>query len=221
VRVTGIENVPSGRALLIANHSGQLPIDGALVAGALFFEGDPPRVARSMVEKWSQTLPGVSTFFSRCGQVVGVPENAERLLEMGEPLLVFPEGTRGISKPFTLRYRLQEFGLGFMRLALATKTPIVPIAVVGGEEQYINVGNLESVAKALRMPVFPIVPQWFIPGAQMPLPTKYHIYFGEPLHMTGDPDDEDAAIGDKVDVVRATVQSMVNRGLKERKSLFW
>ncbi|MBI5536379.1 MAG: acyltransferase family protein [Deltaproteobacteria bacterium] len=221
VETHGIDNVPEGRALLIANHSGQIPIDAGLILSAMFYDANPPRMLRSMVEKWSQTLPVVSTFFARCGQVVGVPENATRLLEMGEALLVFPEGTRGISKPFSERYRLQDFGLGFMRLALETRTPIVPIAVVGAEEQYINLGNVQSLARALKMPVFPIVPQWMIPGLQMPLPTRYRIYFGDPLEFKGDPDDEDAVMEEKVEVVRATIQAMINRGLKQRKGLFW
>jgi 1-acyl-sn-glycerol-3-phosphate acyltransferase len=218
--VHGIHHVPKGRVLLIANHSGQVPIDGAIIGSALFFDAEPPRVIRAMVEKWSQTLPFVSTFFSRVGQVVGVPENARRLLEMEEALLVFPEGTRGISKPFTRRYQLEDFGLGFMRLAIDTQTPIVPVAVVGAEEQYINLGNLRWAARALDMPVFPVVPQWLIPGAQLPLPTKYHIHFGEPMRFEGDSDEEDAIIEEKVWIVKQTIQSMVNRGLRERKGVF-
>jgi len=221
VKSYGLGNVPPGRVLLIANHSGQLPIDGGLILASMFFDAEPPRFLRSMVEKWSQTLPVVSTFFARCGQVVGVPENAERLLAMGEPLLVFPEGTRGINKPFRERYRLQEFGLGFMRLALQTDTPIVPVAVIGAEEQYINFGNISALARAFKMPSFPIIPQWFIPGLQLPLPSRYRIWFGEPVYMSGDPDDDDAVIGEKVDVVRTTIQSMLNRGLKERAGVFW
>ena len=107
VQSYGIENVPKGGVVLVANHSGQLPIDGALILAAMFLDADPPRILRSMVEKWAQTLPGISTLFARCGQVVGVPENARRLLEMGEALLVFPEGVRGISKPFYQRYQLR------------------------------------------------------------------------------------------------------------------
>ncbi|HQF25420.1 MAG TPA: lysophospholipid acyltransferase family protein, partial [Polyangiaceae bacterium] len=214
VDASGLENVPAGRVLLIANHSGQLPIDAALVAASMFFDAEPPRVVRSMVDKWTQTLPGVCTLFARCGQVVGVPENAKKLLDSEEALLVFPEGTTGISKPFSERYRLKDFGLGFMRLALETRTPIVPIAVLGAEEQYINVGNLETLAKALRMPVFPIIPQWLLPGGLLPLPTKYRIRFGQPLMMTGDPDDEDAVIEPKVEIVRSAIQSMLNRGIK-------
>lgn len=219
--VRGLENIPVGRVLLISNHSGQLPIDGAMIGASLFFDGEPPRIIRSMVEKWTQTLPFVSVFFQRVGQVVGVPENARRLLHNGEAVLVFPEGARGISKPFSQRYRLTEFGLGFLRLALETNTPIVPVAVVGAEEQYINIANIASLAKLVGMPTFPLVPQWFIPGLQLPLPTRYRIYFGKPILFDGDPDDDDAVIEEKVWVVKTTIQEMINQGLKERKSLFF
>ncbi|MFO0680109.1 MAG: lysophospholipid acyltransferase family protein [Polyangiaceae bacterium] len=219
--VFGADNVPNGRVLLIANHSGQVPIDGALIAASLFMDAEPPRVVRAMVEKWTQTLPFVSTFFSRVGQVVGVPENARRLLEQGEALLVFPEGARGIAKTIDRRYQLEPFGPGFMRLAIETNTPIVPVAVIGGEEQYVSVANLRGVARLFRVPAFPIMPQIFVPGGQLPLPTKYRIYFGKPLSFKGDPDDDDAIIDEKVATVKAAVQSMVNRGVKERKNIFW
>jgi 1-acyl-sn-glycerol-3-phosphate acyltransferase len=210
--VFGIENIPSGRALLISNHSGQIPLDG--------MDAEPPRVVRAMVEKWSQTLPFVSVLFARTGQVVGVPENCRLLLNREELILAFPEGVRGINKPFSRRYQLEEFGHGFMRLAIETETPIVPIAVIGAEEQFINVGNLGWAAKALGIPSFPIVPQWLLPGGLLPLPTKYRVYFGEPLHFEGDPDDDDTALEQKVWLVRQTIQSMINRGLKERTGVF-
>jgi 1-acyl-sn-glycerol-3-phosphate acyltransferase len=219
--VTGIENLPKGRVLIVANHAGQIPLDGIIIAVSVFLEGNPPRVVRAMVEKWSQTLPFVSTFFAKCGQVVGVPENATRLLQSGEAVLVFPEGTRGLAKTFAHRYELTDFGLGFMRLALETDTPIVPLAVIGAEEQYISVANLRSVAKALHLPSFPVIPQLFIPGGQLPLPTRYRLHFGEPLYFRGDPDDDDTVIEEKVWVVKATIQSMLNKGLMERKSLFF
>ena len=219
--VHGIENVPAGRVLLVANHSGQLPIDGALLGAAMFMDAEPPRIIRAMVEKWAVSLPFVSLAFTRVGQVVGVPENAKRLLSQGEALLVFPEGARGIAKTFDRRYKLAEFGLGFMRLAIETDTPVVPIAVIGGEEQYISVANLESLAKLLHVPAFPIIPQLFLPGGQLPLPTKYRIWFGEPMRFTGDPDDDDSVMDEKVWVVKQTIQSMLNRGLKERKHVFW
>jgi 1-acyl-sn-glycerol-3-phosphate acyltransferase len=219
--VSGTSNVPEGRVLLIANHSGQVPIDGVLIGASMFMDAEPPRFIRAMVEKWTQTLPFVSLLFSRVGQVVGVPENAQRLLEREEALLVFPEGARGISKTFDKRYQLTDFGLGFMRLAIETGTPIVPISVVGGEEQYVSVANLGGVAKMLGVPAFPVIPQLLVPGGQLPLPTKYRITFGEPMRFQGDPDDDDAVMEEKVWLVRATIQSMVNRSVKARKHVFW
>jgi 1-acyl-sn-glycerol-3-phosphate acyltransferase len=219
--VHGIESVPEGRILLVANHSGQVPIDGALIGAAMFMDAEPPRIVRAMVEKWAVSLPFVSLLFARVGQVVGVQENAKRLLDQGEALLVFPEGAKGISKTFDKRYKLSEFGLGFMRLAIETGTPIVPVAVVGAEEQYISIANVETLARLLRMPAFPIIPQLFLPGGQLPLPTKYRIWFGEPMRFSGDADDDDAVIDEKVWLVKQTIQSMLNRGLKERAHIFW
>lgn len=215
-----IDRLPHGRVLLVSNHSGQIPIDGMMIGASLFLEADPPRIMRSMVEKWTQTLPFVSTVYARLGQVVGVPENARRLLEQGEAILSFPEGVKGISKSFAERYKLADFGLGFLRLALETRTPVVPVAVVGAEEQYISLGNLPSVAKLLRMPSFPLVPQFLIPGMQMPLPVKYRIYYGEPMSFEGDPDDDDAVIEEKVLRVRAEVAKMLEKGLAERPGVF-
>jgi 1-acyl-sn-glycerol-3-phosphate acyltransferase len=217
----GAHHVPPGRVLLVANHSGQVPIDGAMIGAAMFMDVEPPRFLRAMVEKWSQTLPFVSLLFSRVGQVVGVPENARRLLERDEALLVFPEGARGISKTFEHRYQLTDFGLGFMRLAMETRTPILPVAVIGAEEQYPSIANVETLAKILRMPAFPVIPQLLLPGGFLPLPTRYRIHFGEPMRFDGDPDEDDSAIEERVWLVKATIQSMLNRGLKERSSIFW
>lgn len=219
--VFGIQNVPSGRAILIANHSGQLPIDAAIIGSAMFLDATPARVTRAMVDKWTATLPFVSTFFNRVGQVVGLPENARRLLAMDELLLIFPEGTRGVSKPFARRYELEEFGHGFMRLAMETQTPIVPVAVVGAEEQYISLGNLTWAARALNLPVFPLVPQMFVPGGQLPLPTKYRLYFGEPMRFFGDPEDDDRVVADKVWLVRKAITHLLSEGLKARRSVFF
>lgn len=216
----GLDNIPEGRGLLVANHSGQIPIDGAILGSSLFLDMNPPRVGRAMIEKWAVSLPFASTFFNKVGQVVGVPENARRLLEMEELLIVFPEGVRGIAKPFSKRYQLQDFGTGFMRLAIETNTPIIPVAIVGAEEQYVNLGNLEWAAKALGIPAFPMVPQVLVPGGQLPLPMKYRIYFGEPLRFRGDPHDEETVIADKAWLVKQTIQDMLNRALVDRKDLF-
>jgi 1-acyl-sn-glycerol-3-phosphate acyltransferase len=219
VEAHGVEKVPSGRVLLVSNHSGQLPFDGIGIGGAMLFEHDPPRVIRAMVEKYVQTLPFLSYVFARWGQITGTPENCKRLLEDEEAILVFPEGAKGISKPFTQRYQLQEFGLGFMRLALETHTPIVPIAVIGAEEQAPAV-NLKPLARLLGAPSFPIIPAPpFFPI--LPYPVKYRIYFGDPLKFEGDPDDEDEVLEDKVRHVRNEIQSMIRFGRKERKLIFW
>lgn len=216
-----VENLPStGPVLIAANHSGQLPLDGIMIAMAMVLDNETPRFPRAMVERFIQRLPFLSVWFPRVGQVMGSPENAERLLRSGEALVVFPEGVRGVSKTFDQRYKLAPFGQGFMRLALATQAPIVPVAVIGAEEQYPSVSNLKGLAKILGMPAVPLMPQLLF-GMLAPLPTKYRLYFGEPMYFTGDPDDDDAAIEEKVWRVRATIQSMVNRGLRERKAIFW
>jgi 1-acyl-sn-glycerol-3-phosphate acyltransferase len=218
--VHGIENIPDGRVLLVSNHGGQIPLDGIVIACAMMLDAKKPRFVRSMVERFISTLPFLSVWFPRVGQVLGSPENARRLLQAGEALLIFPEGVKGISKTFDARYKLAPFGPGFMRLALETDAPIVPVAVIGAEEQYPSVAELKKLAGLLGLPSMPIIPQLFV-GMLLPLPTKYRVYFGEPLRFTGDPDDEDAVIDEKVWVVQATVQSMVNRALRERRAIFW
>ncbi len=218
VEVNGIEAVPAeGRVLLVANHSGQLPFDAAMIEVALLFEKDPPRAARALVDTWVPTLPFVSTYMARCGQIVGTPENCRRLLAAGEALLVFPEGTRGLGRPFRERYRLRDFGLGFMRMALENDAPVVPIGVVGAEEQAPSLTDLKPVARLLGFPYLPLTPT-IVP---LPLPTRYHVYFGEPMTFHGSPDDEDAVLQAKVGEVRAAVQALLERGLRERKHVFW
>ena len=216
----GIENVPaSGRVILVANHSGQLPFDGLVIGSACFLEPPQPRLVRAMVEFFVPTVPFASYLFSRWGQITGTPENCRRLLGAEEAVLVFPEGARGISKPFSKRYQLAEFGKGFLRLALETGAPIVPVAVIGAEEQAPAV-NLKPLARLLGMPSFPVVPYPpFI--APLPLPVKYRLYFGEAMTFTGDPDDDDEVLDEKVKTVRNRIQSMIHVGLREREHVFW
>jgi 1-acyl-sn-glycerol-3-phosphate acyltransferase len=217
VETHGIEKVPKGRVLLVSNHSGQLPMDGAMIGVAMLTEANPARAIRSMVEKWVAALPYVSTFMARVGQIVGTPENCRRLLNADEAILVFPEGVRGITKLWPQRYQLQEFGLGFMRLALETNTPIMPVAVVGAEEQAPAFLDVKPVAKLLGFPAFPITAT----GVPIPLPTKYRLYFGDPLFFTGRADDEDAELDKKVRVVKGAIQGMLDQGRKDRKHVFW
>lgn len=216
----GIENIPAtGRVLFVANHSGQLPFDGLVIGAATFLEPKTPRLVRSMVEYFVPNLPFASYLFARWGQITGTPENCRRLLAAEEAVLVFPEGARGVSKPFSKRYQLAEFGRGFMRLALEMQAPIVPIAVIGAEEQAPAI-NVRPIARMLNLPAFPVVPYPpFV--AALPLPVKYRLYFGEPMVFTGDPDDDDDVLDEKVKQVRHHIQSMIHVGLREREHVFW
>jgi 1-acyl-sn-glycerol-3-phosphate acyltransferase len=218
VEVRGMDQVPTdGRVLLIANHSGQLPFDAAMLGVSLLIDLDPPRFARALVEKWVPTLPFVSSFYARLGQVVGTPENCRRLLAADEAIMVFPEGVRGLNKPWRERYRLQDFGLGFMRLALEADAPIVPIGIVGAEEQAPALFDLKPLARLLAMPALPVTPT-VLP---LPLPTRYRIHFGAPLRFSGSPDDEDAVLEAKVAQVKAAVQKLLDDGVRQREHVFW
>jgi 1-acyl-sn-glycerol-3-phosphate acyltransferase len=218
VQLYGVEQVPAeGRVVIVANHSGQLPFDAAMIEVALLIDKDPPRVARALVEKWVPTLPFVSTFMARCGQIVGTPENCRRLLAADEAILVFPEGVRGLNKPFSERYRLRPFGPGFMRLALESGAPIVPVGVVGAEEQAPALFDLTFLARLLAFPAFPITPT-ILP---FPLPSRYHIHFGAPIRFAGSPDEDDAELERKATEVQGAVRALVERGLALRKSVFF
>lgn len=218
VELHGIDRVPAeGRVVLVANHSGQLPFDAAMIEVACLIEKDPPRAVRALVERWVPTLPFVSTFMARCGQIVGTQENCRRLLAADEAILVFPEGVRGLNKPFSQRYQLQKFGQGFMRLALESGAPIVPIGVVGAEEQAPALFDLKPLARLLAFPAFPITPT-ILP---FPLPSRYHIHFGEPLRFQGSADEEDEVLERKVAQVEDAVRELLARGLAERKHVYW
>jgi 1-acyl-sn-glycerol-3-phosphate acyltransferase len=223
VEAHDLNNIPDGRCILIGNHSGQLPFDAAMVGFAAFADREPPRILRSMIERFVPDTPFVSVFMARCGQILGTPENCRRLLLEDEGLIVFPEGVRGLNKTFDRRYRLQEFGQGFMRLAIETQTPIVPVAVIGAEEQAPSFFNAKAVGGLLGFPAFPITPtNPLLPLVGMlPYPVKYRLYFGPALRYTGDANDEDEVIRRKVEEVRTTLQGMIDQGLSAREHVFW
>ena len=223
VETHGIEHLPDGRVLVISNHAGQIAIDAAMIGTATILERDPPRILRGMGEYWLPTVPFLNLLMSRTGSVVGTPKNCTDLLRNEEAVVAFPEGLRGMNKLFSERYRLQRFGSGFMRLALATKSPIVPVAVVGSEEQAPSIANLTGLGRLLGLPAFPITLTWPLLGplGLLPLPVKYRIYFGKPLRFEGDPDDEDAVIARKVGRVVGTIQAMLDKGLRERAGIFF
>jgi len=218
-----IDRVPPGRVLLVANHAGQVPYDGAMLGMAMLLAAEPPRVARGMGEYFIWRLPFLSVLAARGGTMPGTPENCAALLESESCVMVFPEGARGINKPFSQRYRLEPFGLGFLRLALETGTPVVPVGIVGSEEQQPGLVDLRGPARALGLPSLPITltfPLLGPAGLLVALPVKYRIYFGKPLHFEGHPSDEDAVIEQQVDVVREAVEGLIARGRRERQGVF-
>jgi len=223
--VFGIENVPaSGRVMLIANHSGQLPLDAVMIAMAMFLEADPPRVVRSMVEYWFPTLPFIGTLFQRVGQFTGLPENALSMLKRDELILVFPEGIRGSGRLFKDRYKLKRFGTGFLRIALEARAPIVPVAVIGGEEQAPSFHDIKPLARLLGFPYFPVTPTfpWLGLLGLIPFPTRYRLHFGEPIIFSdGEPTEDDETLNARIEQIRSRLQGMIDDGLQQRKHIFW
>ncbi|HTL11331.1 MAG TPA: 1-acyl-sn-glycerol-3-phosphate acyltransferase, partial [Bdellovibrionota bacterium] len=173
-----------------------------------------------MIERWAPSLPFINTLFTRIGQVVGDPQNARDLLNNDEAVMVFPEGTRGSGKLFPKRYQLQRFGTGFVRLALETKTPIVPAAVIGCEEMYPGIYNIKPLAKLFGMPYAPVTPFFPLLGplGAIPLPTKVTIRFGEPIRFEGDPDAPDPEIQRMVNHVKDALKAEIDLGLRLRGS---
>jgi 1-acyl-sn-glycerol-3-phosphate acyltransferase len=223
VETRGIERVPAGRVLLIANHGGNtLAWDGGMLSMAMLMDAEPPRAVRGMAEYYLPTIPFFGTMMHRMGSVVGTPSNCAQLLDRGEAIMVFPEGERGFVKPYSQRYQLQRFGLGFMRLALETDTPIVPVGIVGSEEQSPGLLRSRWLGKLVGAPVAPITLTfpWLGLASFLPLPVKFRLHFGEPLHFDGDPDDEDAVIEKKVDTVKDAIRAGIAEGLAARKGWF-
>ncbi len=228
VEVTGLENVPEeGRALLVANHSGQLPFDGSMIGLAVYNEHPARRLVRTLYADWFPTLPFISATFEKLGQAMANEENGIRLLEADELVAVFPEGYKGVGKLFRDRYRLARFGRGgFVRMALRARAPIIPVAVVGAEETYISLYKSQTLAKLTGFPYFPISPTWPWLGllGLIPLPTKWYIDFGEPLAMDGySPDAADnlVLVSQLTDQTRNIVQEMIYKRLSQRRSIFF
>lgn len=223
VETHDIDRVPSGGVLLIGNHSGQFAYDGSMLSMAMLLEARPPRLCRAMAEFFFWKTPWLGILASRLGTMAGTPENCIAMLNDGECVMVFPEGARGANKPFHKRYQLQRFGLGFMRLALESNTPIVPVGIVGAEEQQPGLANFDGFGRKIGLPSFPITVSmpWFgLLGPAFALPVKYHIYFGEPIHPEGGPDDEDAVIEERVAGVKDAISALLERGLSERNGIF-
>lgn len=228
VEVEGIEHIPGeGPALIISNHSGMFPMDAAMIICSVMLEAEQPRLVRSMVDRFVPSLPFVSSLFTRVGQVVGAPGNAELMLRRGELVLIFPEGARGTGKTFDRRYRLERFSPGFVELSIMHRVPIVPTAVIGAEEQQPILYDAKPLARALGAPYFPITPTfpWLGPLGAFSLPSKYHIYYGEPIRFYEQYDesvlDDPATIHALMQQARERVQEIIREGLEKRPVPFF
>ena len=223
VTVKGAENIPNeNRAVLVANHAGILPFDGLMVVTAL--RRETGRLAWPLIEDFFYYAPVLGTFLSKIGFVRACQENAQRLLSEEELVLVFPEGIKGIVKPYRNRYRLQRFGRGgFVKLCLLTDSPVIPVAIIGSEEAHPILANLGGLAKMIKLPFFPVTPlfPWLGPFGLMPLPAKWTIIFGEAVYVNqfGPESSSDrVAVNRLAGEVKSHIQKMIDMEIGQRKS---
>jgi len=227
-KTTGVENLPTrGRCIIVANHSGTLPLDGLMLRTALRMEGAGTRDVRWLAEDFLFYLPFAGVFMNRVGAVRACQENAERLLSKDHLVAVFPEGVHGIKKLYRERYKLQRFGRGgFIRLALRMRATIVPCAIVGAEETNPLLYRLEYLAGLVGLPYIPVTPTFPLLGplGLLPAPSRWRISFGEPVsldHHGPEVADDHVLVGRLSDRVRGTIQAMLDSGVRERRSVWF
>jgi 1-acyl-sn-glycerol-3-phosphate acyltransferase len=229
VETSGMENIPDhGRALIVANHSGTLPYDGAMIMYAIRFNHPAHRDVRPMVEDFVFHFPYLGVALNRIGCVRACQENAERLLDTEQVIAVFPEGIKGIGKLYRDKYQLQRFGRGgFIKLALKKRAPIIPTAVIGAEEIYPMMAKVTWLAKYLGIPYIPVTPTfpWLGPAGALPVPSKWRIRFGEPLDLSSqygpDAHQDRILVNRLAEQVRSRIQSMVDEQLTTRRSIIF
>lgn len=227
VQATGLSNVPDvGGGLIVANHSGTVPVDALMTQVALFDDHPAHRHLRMLGADLVFRLPFVADVARKAGHTLACSADAERLLSGGELVGVWPEGYKGIGKLFSERYRLQRFGRGgFVAAALRARVPIIPTAIVGAEEIYPMIGNAAVLARLLGVPYFPITPTFPLLGplGLVPLPSRWTIEFGEPIPTDGYPEgaaDDPMLIFELTDAVRERIQHAIYRLLVQRRSVF-
>ena len=227
VQMRGLPHVPeAGPALVVANHSGTLPIDAVMLQAGLHDEHPAHRNLRLLGADLVYEIPLLGPIARKGGHTRACPANAHVLLRSGEVVGVFPEGFKGTGKPFTDRYQLQRFGRGgFAVSAIRARVPIVPCAIVGAEEIYPLLGNARPVAELLGLPYFPITPlfPWLGPIGAVPLPSKWIIEFCPPVPTSDyEPGSENdpAVIADLAGRVRGTIQRKLDDLLAERGPAF-
>ncbi|MEV8122510.1 lysophospholipid acyltransferase family protein [Streptomyces sp. NPDC085944] len=228
VEVKGVENIPAdGGALIVANHSGTLPLDGLMMQVAVHDHHPADRHLRLLAADLVFVLPVVNELARKLGHTLACAEDAERLLAQGELVGVMPEGFKGIGKPFGERYKLQRFGRGgFVSTALRQGAPIVPCSIVGAEEIYPMIGNSKTLARLLGFPYFPLTPTfpWLGPLGAVPLPTKWTIQFGEPIPTDGyapEAAEDPVLMFNLTDQVREQIQHTLYKLLVQRRSVFF
>lgn len=224
VESRGHEVIPEkDAAILAANHGGLLPFDGAMVITDLMLRADPPRLVRAILDRWAGTLPFINVFFSRVGQVVGTRDNFRELLRRRQLVLVFPEGMAGARKLAVERYVLQRFGLGFIEESLRHRAMIVPVAIVGADDQAPILYDIKPLARMLGLPVFPVTPTFPLLGplGLLPYPVKYEITYGEPFRFYEEfpPQalEDPQALRYMADQVKRRIQQMVDAAVGARR----
>ncbi|ALL78516.1 hypothetical protein AD006_08660 [Pseudonocardia sp. EC080610-09] len=227
VETIGTHHIPeTGGALLVANHSGTLPLDAVMTTVAVHDDHPANRHLRLLGADLMFTMPVSGSLARKSGATLACNPDAERLMSSGEIVGVFPEGFKGIGKPFRDRYKLQRFGRGgFVSAALRTGVPIIPCSIVGAEEIYPKLGDLAPLARLLGAPYFPITPTFPLlgPAGLVPLPSKWYIEFGEPIrtdgHTAADAEDP-MLVFNLTDQVRETIQHTLYRLLSQRRNVF-
>jgi 1-acyl-sn-glycerol-3-phosphate acyltransferase len=225
IEVRGIDNIPAvGGALVVSNHSGTIPVDGLMTMVSI--HDHTGRFLRPLGADLVFQMPIVSSLARKGGATLACSEDAERMLRGGELVGVWPEGFKGIGKPYAERYKLQRFGRGgFVSAALRTGVPIVPLAVVGAEEIYPLVGNIPGLARVLGVPYLPITPFFPLLGplGLVPLPSKWLLEFGEPIRTDdydGGASEDPMLVFNVTDQVRETIQQTLYSLLMQRESVF-
>jgi 1-acyl-sn-glycerol-3-phosphate acyltransferase len=228
VETRGLENVPdTGGALVVANHSGTIALDSVMTQIALLDHHPSRRPLRMLGANLVFQTPVVAEFARKTGSTLACNADAERLLSRGELVGVWPEGFKGIGKPFSERYKLQRFGRGgFVSAALRTKVPIIPVSIVGAEEIFPILGNAKTLARLLGLPYFPLTLTfpWLGPLGLVPLPSKWIIEFGEPISTEAYPAaaaDDPMLVFNLTDQVRETIQHTLYKLLMQRRSVFF
>lgn len=228
VQTRGLDNIPDdGGALIVANHSGTLPVDGVMTQFAILDNHPAHRHMRMLAANLVFQLPVVAPAARKCGATLACNEDAERLLRAGELVGVYPEGFKGIGKPFSERYKLQRFGRGgFVSAALRTGVPIIPCSIVGAEEIYPLLWDVRPLARLFGLPYAPVTPlfPWLGPLGMLPLPSKWIIEFGEPIsteELGPAAADDPMLVFNLTDQVRETIQQTLYKLLMQRRSVFF